>query len=181
MALFPLSDLDLFLQSDVDVASATLMRTIATGVVTGHTGQHFEAATYTHVLPIAADRSIRIPQRPVTAVTSVTVAAVALTPVTDWVWDGISAYVTLDGFTPSSTWVATVVYTAGYATVPADVAAVALSIAGRLATVTPGTTSESIDDYRVAYADAGAGLSANEIMVLRRYKQRLGTVTVGAR
>lgn len=179
MALFDLDDLAAYLQQDIDTATATVTRTMTTGVITGFTNQLIEAATYTHLLPINADRTIRLPQRPVTAVTSVTVDGTALTTDTDWDWDGISDLIVFDGWTPSedTDWQATVVYTAGYATVPDDVTAVALSVAGRLYNATPGLVSESIDDYRAQYAAAVAvGLADHEKQILRRYKQRLGSI-----
>ncbi len=178
MALFTLTDLAAYLQQDIDTATATVARTMATGVVTGFTNQLIESATYTHLLPINADRSIRLPQRPVTAVTSVTIAGVARTVDTDWDWDGIGDLIVLDGYTPDTEdWQATVVYTAGYATVPNDLAAVALSIAGRLYNATPGLVSESIDDYRATYANPPPlRLLDPAKQILRRYQQPLGSL-----
>jgi len=134
MALFELTDLAAYLQQDIDTASATVARTMATGVITGYTNQLIESATYTHLLPIGSGLTIRLPQRPVTAITSVTVDGTALTRSTQWDWDGISDVVVFDDWTPDDEdqWQATVVYTAGHATVPDDITAVALSVAGRL-------------------------------------------------
>ena len=178
MALFDLTDLAAYLQQDIDTASATLARTMATGLIVNYTNQNIESATYTHKLPIDGNATIRLPQRPVTAITSVTVAGVTLTADTDWDWDGITALVVLDGYTPDDEdWQATVVYTAGYATVPADVKAVALDLAAQFYTRTPGVASESIDDYRVQYSAADVGLAERHKQILRKYKMRLGSVT----
>jgi hypothetical protein len=179
MALFELTDLAAYLQQDIDTASATIARTMATGVITGYTNQLIESATYTHLLPINADRTLRLPQRPVTAVTSVTVDGSALTVDTDWDWNGYGDLIVLDGWSPSNEdeWQATVVYTAGHATVPDDITAVALSVAGRLFNATPGLVSEAIDDYRAQYAaGAAVGLLDHEKQILRKYKQRLGSI-----
>lgn len=178
MALFDLTDLAAYLQQDIDTATATVVRTMATGIVTGYTNQLIETATYTHLLPISAACTIRIPQRPVTAVTSVTVDGTALTSGTEWDWDGYSDTIALDGWSPDNEdeWQATVVYTAGYATVPDDITAVALDLAGQLYSRSPGVTAESIDDYRVQYATADVGLSDNHTRILRKYKQRLGSI-----
>lgn len=178
MALFELTDLAAYLQQDVDTASATIARTMATGVITAHTNQLFEAATYTHLLPISSGLTIRLPQRPVTDVTSVTVDATLLVSGTDWDWDGIGDTVALDAFTPADAdeWQATVVYDAGFATVPAAVQAVALDLAAQLYSRSPGVTSESVDDYRVQYAATSVGLTDTHTRILRRYKQRLGSI-----
>lgn len=176
MALFTLEQLASYVQSDVDTATATLVRTMAEGTVTNYTGQFIEAATYTHTLAVASNRTIRIPQRPVTDVTSVTVDGTTLTVDDEWTWDGIGDTVVLS-ITPTDAWVATVVYDAGYATIPDDVMAVALAVAGRLYNHTPGVISESIDDYRAQYASSDpAGLLDGEMRILRRYKQRLGSI-----
>ena len=179
MALFELTDLAAYLQQDIDTASATVARTMATGVITGYTNQLIESATYTHLLPIGSGLTIRLPQRPVTAITSVTVDGTALTRSTQWDWDGISDVVVFDDWTPDDEdqWQATVVYTAGHATVPDDITAVALSVAGRLYNATPGLVAESIDDYRAQYATGTAvGLQDHEKQILRKYKQRLGSI-----
>lgn len=179
MALFDLPDLAAFLQSDVDTATATLLRDLSTAVVVGYTRQNVESATYTHLLPVNADRTIRLPQRPVTAVTSVTIDGDTLVADSDWDWDGITDLVVLDGYSPDrQEWQATVVYTAGYATVPADIKAVALSVAARMYNTTAGLVAESIDDYRAQYAAGGdaSALTDGERRLLRRYKYTAGSI-----
>lgn len=176
MALFTLDDLAAYMQQDLDTATATVVRTMATGVVTGYTNQLLEAATYTHLLPVSADLTVRLPQRPVTDVTSVTVGGVALTETTDWQWDGVHPVLTLESAPDEDEWQATVVYDAGYDTIPDDITAVALSVAGRIYNTTPGVVAESIDDYRAQYTPASVGLLDHERRILRRYKPLLGTV-----
>lgn len=183
MALFELTDLAAYLQQDIDTASATIARTMATGVITGHTNQIIEADTYTTLLPINSDRTVRLPQRPVTDITSVTVAGTALVAGDDYEWDGISDTFLIDGYLPDpDDWQATVEYDAGYAVVPADITAVALSVAARLYNTTPGLVSESIDDYRAQYAaPSPLGLLDYERQILRRYRVTLGSIAPNAR
>lgn len=179
MALFDLTDLAAYVQSDVDTATATVARDIATGLVVGYTNQAFEADTYTHVLPVAADLSVRLPQRPVTAVTTVTVDGDVLTVDDDYTWDAITPLVQL--LVVPDVWTATVVYDAGYATVPAVVKAVALAAAARAYANPGGVVSEAIDDYSVTYDTATAGgLLPAEMNALRRYRSRVGSITVGS-
>ncbi len=177
MALFPLADLAAYLQTDLDTASATVAQTIAAGVVTGYTGQYIESATYTHVLRVDSGLVVTLPQRPVTAVTSVATPDDGVLPSTDWDWDGASPWL---GLTVEAD-IATVVYTAGYATVPSLVAAVALAVAGRAYTNAGGLRTESIDDYSVTYAGGGedlasVGLTKPEKLLLDRYRVTAGTV-----
>lgn len=182
MALIAGTDLATYLQITYSAGDTALAQavTLSCGLVTAYTGQYIESATYTHTLPIGGDLTIRLPQRPVTAVTSVTVDGTALVSGTDYDWDGISPTIALDGFAPSdeTEWVAVVVYTAGYATVPADVKAATLSVGAALYSGAPGITSESIDDYRVSYETSRGegGLNDYERSILRRYRARFGTI-----
>lgn len=176
MALFELTDLAAYLQQDIDTATATVARTIATGIVTGYTNQAIEADTYTQVLPISTGLTIRLPQRPVTDVDSVTLDGTAWTETTQWRWDGVSAQVVLEEQPPLDTWVATVVYDAGYAVVPDLVKAVALGVAARAYTNPSRASSQSIDDYSVSHASESAGLLPEEKNLLKRYRVRAGTV-----
>jgi hypothetical protein len=176
MALFELADLAAYLQRTLDTTSATLARTVATGIVTGYTNQGIEAATYTQTLPISTGLTIRLPQRPVTAVTSVTIDGTAWTVTDQWLWDGISYQVDLEEPPPVDVWTARVVYNAGYATVPGLVKAVALSVAARAYTNPSRVSSQSIDDYQVSYPGESAGLLPEEKRLLKRYRVMAGTV-----
>lgn len=182
MALITGQDLATYLSQTYDSGDASLAQavTLSCGLVTAYTGQLIESATYTHTLLIGADRTIRIPQRPVTAVDSVTIDGTLLTADTDWDWDGVSPSIALDGYTlDAEEWTAVVVYTAGYAAVPADVKAATLSVAAAIYAGAPGVTSESIDDYRVTYETSrgAGGLNDYERAILKKYRVRLGNVT----
>lgn len=181
MALITGQDLATYLSQTYDSGDASLAQavTLSCGLVTAYTGQLIESATYTHTLLIGTDRTIRLPQRPVTAVTSVTIDGTLLTADTDWDWDGVSPSIALDGYTlDAEEWTAVVVYTAGYASVPADVKAATLSVAAAIYAGAPGVTSESIDDYRVTYETSrgAGGLNDYERAILRKYRVRLGNV-----
>lgn len=181
MALISGTDLATYLQitySSGDTALAQAV-TLACGLVTGYTGQGIESTTYTHTLLINSDQTIRLPQRPVTAVTSVTIDGTVLTSGTDYDWDGLSYMIALDGYTPADdVFTASVVYVAGYASVPADVKAATLSVGAALYNGAPGVTSESIDDYRVSYETSrgAGGLNEYERSILKRYRVRLGNI-----
>ena len=182
MALITGQDLATYLSQTYDSGDASLAQavTLSCGLVTAYTGQLIESATYTHTLLIGTDRTIRLPQRPVTAVTSVTIDGTLLTADTDWDWDGVSPSIALDGYTlDAEEWTAVVVYTAGYASVPADVKAATLSVAAAIYAGAPGVTSESIDDYRVTYETSrgAGGLNDYERAILKKYRVRLGNVT----
>jgi hypothetical protein len=74
---------------------------------------------------------------------------------------------------------AVVTYTAGYSTVPGNVKAVALAVAGRIYDNPQGLRSRQIDDYSETRAGddddlAGVSLLPTEERRLRRY--RLGAV-----
>ena len=127
-----------YLQNDVDTASANLAITQAEALVRGYTRQTITTATSTAaLLPInvgPAGYTVELPQRPVTAVTTVAVSGVTYVDGVDYAWDGTSNYIRLsvveestDSFAAAP--VASVTYTHGYATAPGDVVAVALAVA----------------------------------------------------
>ncbi len=181
MALISGTDLATYLQITYSAGDTALAQavTLACGLVTGYTGQGIESTTYTHTLLINSDQTIRLPQRPVTAVTSVTIDGTVLTSGTDYDWDGLSYMIALDGYTPADdVFTASVVYVAGYASVPADVKAATLSVGAALYNGAPGVTSESIDDYRVSYETSrgAGGLNEYERSILKRYRVRLGNI-----
>lgn len=177
MALFELTELASLLQQDLDTATADLARDMATGAVVGYLGQNVESQEYTHRLPIWSDGTVRLPQRPVSAVASVT------TPDDDpldaglWDWDGIRGRVAVDGHPE---W-AEVTYTAGWTTVPLPIKAVALTAAARAYTNATGVRTEQVDDYSVTYAGTaqdltGFGLTVTEKSVLSRFRVKLSAV-----
>lgn len=190
--LFTLSELASYLQRDLDTSSALIAQQTAQAAVRTYCRQDLTSATYSAVkLPIRPSGEfwrVDLPQRPVTAVSTVAVNGTTYTLGTDWAWDGLSSYIrlarlvyTTSGFQDEP--VATVTYTAGYATVPPDVKGVALAAAARQYDNPRGLRSESIDDYTGTRAGsdddlAGVSLLAGEKALLDPYRVRAGSVTI---
>ena len=175
MALITGADLVLYLQLDGSTTDALDQAAeLGSGVVVGHTGQNLESDTYSQLLPVAVgDYTIELPQRPVTAVASVTLPDEGLLDSDEWEWAGVSAVVQLDLYEST----ATVVYTAGYVAVPDDVKAVALAVSARVYQNPAGARTEQIDDYSVTYAaGSDGGLNTAERRILRRYSMAAGSV-----
>lgn len=208
--LFTLSDLAAYLQKDLDTASATIAQQKAQALVRRYCRQNINSQTYTAVglqireatgiasrdMRLTASRiprlwsdplCMRLPQRPVTAIASVVINSITLTQDVDWAWDGASPQVLLSRVPWKSSsfqaWpVAFVTYTAGYTTVPDDVAAVALAVAGRMYDNPRGIRTRAIDDASETRAGAdddlaGVTLLKAEMRMLKPF--RVGTRTVG--
>lgn len=154
----------------------------ASAAVRAYIGQSVDSAEQTARLRVR-NGAVRLPRRPVTAVESVEdVNGNAI----DFTWDA-GQVVTLgssftDGWSTEPTrsayiWV-DVTYTAGWATVPADLVAVVCQIAGRALgrpADSTGMTSESIAGYSYSVGGAAAagplGLLSDEKAVLDRYRR----------
>ena len=186
------AELASYLQADVDTATATLAVDAAEGLVRGYCRQTLTSATSTSVvLPIDVTDFgylVRLPERPVTAVTSVSVSGTSYTVDEDYAWDGMSSHLRLATIVyPSATFsdspVATVTYTHGYATVPDDLVAVVLSIGARIYDNPRGMRQESVEGYTYLRGGAGDDIlgatpSKAEMMVLNRYKRTAASVVV---
>lgn len=190
--LFDLDELDSFLDITADATRAVLARHAAQGLIRSHCRQNITRATYTASLPIEAGPDgfyvVRLPQRPVVAVSTVTVNGTAYTSGTDYSWDGVSDHVRL-AYREWSTAAfqgeprAVVAYTAGYVAAPAAVRAVALSVAARAYDNPSGLRSESIDDYSATRAGtdddlAGITLTAAEKAALKPYRLTAGSLVL---
>lgn len=183
--LFTLSELASYLQRDLDTSSATLARDMAHGIVRDHCRQEITTATVTRRLPVVYDRRgwyVQIPEQNLTAVTTVVVNG---TTVTTHTVDLLNRQVRLVDGVPTDDAdedvedQAVVTYTAGYSTVPGNVKAVALAVAGRIYDNPQGLRSRQVDDYSETRAGddddlAGVSLLPTEERRLRRY--RLGSV-----
>ena len=175
MAVITSQELATYLQVEGSPTdSMDLAVELGSGIVTGHVGQSFESASYTQLLPVAVgDYTVELPQRPVTAVASVTLPVAGLLDSDESMWLGVSAVVQLDVYEST----ATVAYTAGYAEIPNDVKAVALAVAARVYQNPVDARTEQIDDYSVTYAaGSGGGVNAVERRILRRYSMAAGSV-----
>jgi hypothetical protein len=144
--------------------------------------QTFNLSTSTITLDGPGTDALLLPQLPVTAAGTVTVAGTA---VTDYVLNGngilfrkvTDSDVDYTDQVRTLTWPAgrqniTVTYEHGYADadLPRSVRMVALSIASRLV-VQGVAVEESLGDVRVKYAGAATDLTAGELRILQKYRQ----------
>jgi hypothetical protein len=165
------SDLASFLQQDVDTATATLLLEGATSIVQTVTGQRI-VQVVGDVMVIDLDGWdsspwLDLPQRPVTAVTSVLVGSTAVTDFTVqlskgrlWRSAGWRSSVLPTYCSPSTV---TVTNTHGY--VAGDqrlqtARQATLSLAGSVFVNPSGAVREQIDDYAVAYEAMSARMEA---------------------
>ena len=167
-------------QHDVDTASAELAIEICTAVVQAASGPQriIRATTTDQVVWGGTDSVLILPERPVVSVASVTYGGSALAEGTaSGTWrigpDGIWRDV---GWTecvgePSQV---LVTYTHGYAEDDQRIqlaAGVTLSLARGLFENPSGVVREQIDDYAVAYAEAGAALEGRPSLMALTRKQ----------
>ena len=167
MALFELTELASYMQQDLDTASATLARDIATALVEEVTGP-LESRTSTVNLPVYADGTVELPARVVTSVTTVTLDAVAQT----FIWKRPFPVLWVDDWTPPAAdeWdYVEVTFTHGYPVVPPLAKAIALAAASRAYTVTPppGVTLQ-IDDYRESTTGGDAAAATTTLTAHER-------------
>lgn len=170
------SDLDLasLLQRDVDTSSAVLALEVCTAVVQAAAGnQRILRATTTETTYGGTDPLLRLEQRPIVSITSVTYGGVLLSPGTAsgtyrrtkyGVWRDLGW--TESAWEPYET---TTVYVHGYDPAGTDAdkqklqlgRGAVLSLARGLFTNPDGALREQIDDYAVAYEKASAALDAS--------------------
>lgn len=166
--------------TDAEVMRVTALIADASASIRNYTRQTITEETTTDVLRIRNGR-VRLPQRPVTAVT--TVVNVNGDPVI-YQWDGADMLAASSNVPDSWAWVPwrnginnlTVTYTHGYATVPDDIVAVCCSIVMRSLGREPvdaGLQSETIQGYSYTLGAIGAagavGLLQSEKDILDAY------------
>lgn len=156
----------------------------ASAIVRAYTGQTIDAVADDTVRLKARRGRIRLPQRPVTAVTAV--ADVDANDVAFY-WPGLGEIVALgvnrSGDTPSNTYdVFDVTYSHGYPDVPDVIVGIVCQVVARALTVDPDSTGyqgETIEGYSytvgAAAAQGAAGLLAGEREVLNLFR-RVGGV-----
>jgi hypothetical protein len=159
-----------FLQKDLDTATATLLIELATGKVQAAAGQRLVAATSTFVIDVGmwdCDEYLTLPQMPVRSVTSVLIDGVA---VTDWYLRSQQLW-RLYGWNTNPNAPTQVTATGVAHGYLADSQALELARGYVLAlcampyeTAGAAVQSESIDDYRVTYADADAAMQVTDAM-----------------
>lgn len=172
----------------------------ASALVRAYTGQDFEETADAQVTMRAQAGMIRLPQRPVTGVSSVVAIGGNGTPdltLTDWWWDGLDLIRIGAGEyvinLPEQWWddedgypgTFRVTYSYGYATPPADVVAVVCGMVLRTLTAPTsvgGVTSETIGPYSYRLESAGVGtavaLGDLERTTLARYRKTTGMISV---
>ena len=159
--LFELSELASFVQSDLDQATATLARDLATGVVQDAIGQQIFRSQTTDRLPRhPIDPSVLVlPQKPLDTAQTITCV-------------GVESGVTVTGnqyvihgqrlVLKSGVWdeQVDVTYTHGFSTIPKVIKSVALACAARVVNNPSGIRSTSVGDVSVAYAGSDADLTS---------------------
>lgn len=160
-------------QPDVDDAQADLAIAYGSDWVEGACGMAFTARTATIELPASLAYELRIPLKPVRAVTAASIAGVAVTDYT----------VTADGtlyllygwrtsYLPEKVSI-TVQY--GTTTTPGDIKGVVAEVSGAVYEGRLGVSAEGVDDYRVQYSGI---LSEISRATLAKYGARVGSVPV---
>lgn len=190
--------------TDDEAARATALLTDASGLVRDFTRQDFTAVSGDTIILRPVGSLLRLPQRPVTAVTSVSAVApdgTSTATMTGWSWDGRDKIdLTFATFRPdwsSPAWsdrafpdTYQVVYDHGYATVPDVVVATVCAMVLRTLlspSMTPGMVAERIGAYNYQLQQGGGAAGASVVMTdadekaLCRYgPRRAGTIGVEA-
>ena len=158
------ADLATYMQRDLsaaDTASANLALDLATAAIQSYTGQTISTvAGDTITLDPPCGSRLFLPELPVTAVTSITIAGTLLSTVTpDYYWYADTGSVLF----ASSRWAVpqsvVVVYSHGYAVIPEPIRAVCIELAAAMLNGAPtgdaaGISDESIGNYSVSYDTA---------------------------
>lgn len=170
------SELATYLQRDLDSSSERLAHDIAKALVEDETGP-VASTTSTVTLPIERLGLVHLPARVVTDVSSVQYAGTDAV----YTWEKPFPRIRLASyllevvpFTIDYWPTVDVTFTHGWASVPALVKAVALSVAARVYDNPSGMRSEQVDDYSSTRAGtdddlSGVSLTATERRTLARY------------
>lgn len=189
--IIDVQDLADFLQTTIpaDNSGADFACDIGSAVVRAKLGQTVTfLADDSLVIEGSCEDRIRLPQRPVIEVDSVTVDG-TLFPSAGYSLIGDELVLGVDSDTFASiasglgSWGGArsrivVVYSHGYAAVPADIRGLACSIAARVFQNPGGETSEGILSYSRSFSDpASFPLLPHEEAVVSRYRRRAGTLS----
>ncbi|MFJ3858157.1 hypothetical protein ACIPRL_18170 [Streptomyces sp. NPDC090085] len=153
---------------------AALVLDTASAIVRAEARQRFTRGTTTVALS-PRGQVIALPQRPLIAVELVRAGGRVLRPDEYRVWRD-ELWLGSLGVGP-----VVVTYSHGYATVPADVRAIVLTLAGRVLTNPSDLRQESVGSVSVTYAaeTIGASLAPIERDQLARYRPRAAVVQLG--
>jgi len=146
---------------------------VASGVVQSACRQRLVYVDQDLVTLVGGGVRLILPERPVISVLEVVDTADGT-----WSWDGRDGLARLSGRWPATV---AVLYSHGYADVPADLQGVTLTVALRLLDNPSGLRAESVAGYSATYGDAaGISLTASERAVCDRYRRRAASVQVTA-
>ncbi len=193
MAFATEADLEAYTGTTVATDRATLLLDSATAAIQAYCNQTFTQTSAAQVLPGTWDEKLELPERPVTAVTAVSIGDTALTADVDYVWDGahtlyrgtkVDGVLSVNGpdylIDGWGDWggpgaQVTVTYTRGFATIPGVVKGVCLALAARSLTSPDGVNSESVGSYSVSYSRTGGAVSLldEEKALLNKYRRRV--------
>lgn len=172
-ALATVDELAAWMQREPDElpAGAALVLDAASAIVRSEARQRFTRGTTTVAL-VPRGQALSLPQRPVVSVELVRAVGRALRPDEYRVWRD-ELWLGSLGSGP-----VVVTYTHGYATVPADVRAIVLTLAGRVLNNPSDLRQESVGSVSVTYAaeTIGASLAPIERDQLARYRSRAAVV-----
>lgn len=202
-ALATTEDLEARLGRDLTAAEqtrATALLGDASALIRAYTGQDFTEVTDDEVVLRVQGGIVRLPQRPVTAVSSVVAIGGAGMPdvvVIDYIFDGVDQIRVGEGSfiinLPEIWWdddgypgTFRIVYSHGYTQAPADVVAIECGMVLRTLTaptMAGGVTGETIGSYSYRLDAAGAGtsvmMSSDDRKALARYRRSEGMIKVG--
>lgn len=168
---------------DTDAQLVLALR-LASGIIRTYTRQTITAATSTAARLHGGRPTLILPERPVTAVTTITVlrygntylpvgdAPYGIVPANFYTWDGLDRIdLSLGGVWPE---LLEVNYTHGYTEVPDDIADVCLSLALRKLGNPEALRSEAIGGYSYTAAVTSGELTELEQKILNDYRRRAG-------
>lgn len=182
MALATLPDLVARIGRDLTCEEEARVQALlddASALVAAFTGQTFDLVEDDEITVRAQGAVIRLPQRPVTAVSSVVAvggAGLPDIPLADWRWDGLDMIRLGDGYSvinlPERWWddqdgypgTFRVTYSHGYAKPPPEVVSVVCGMVLRTLTAPTtagGIVSETIGPYSYRLDSAGAGTAVS--------------------
>ncbi len=185
--------------TETEAARADVLLADASAKIRRYTRQDFTLVEDDEVVLRGPGGLIRLPQRPVTAVSSVVALGGNGVPdltLTDWLWDGLDTVRIGEGNyvinLPETWWdddgypgTYRVIYSHGDAEVPADVVAVACQMVLRTMTnpsLAGGVTGETIGPYSYRLEGAGGGLAVVMTKAdqdeLASYRPKVGQITV---
>lgn len=171
-----------------DIDRAQLLLDNATGLIQSEARQTIEKVVGDVAeLRGTWSRVLQLPERPVTAVSGVTLTdpagiAVPLTEGVDYSWDRLGRLRRLgsiiriprplEGYWGGELATVALTYTHGYQTAPPDIKAICLSAAARAFVNPEGAQSKQMGaDHAVTFA-SGVGLLASEERTARRYRMK---------